>query len=117
MTEKTATRLPQKDHLKKLRDLLGLPHDALHGDKLVFQVAGERHVVASHTKDGYLSLICELGTLDAMPATAWPPLLQRQSRARQPSLPHAAQYRAQMAGAGIGEHRKKMQALRRQLRG
>jgi hypothetical protein len=65
----------QREHLRKLRDRLDLPFSTLKDDELVFVLADERHVVASYTETGHLSLICEIGELEALSVNAWRRLL------------------------------------------
>jgi hypothetical protein len=85
--ESETKQLQQKGHLQKLRDLLDLPFNTLKGDELVFQMADERHVIASCTESGHLSLICEIGKPESLSAAAWQSLLARVSSVHDYAFP------------------------------
>jgi hypothetical protein len=79
--------LYRKDHLQQLRAALELPPYTLGEEGLVFLMAAERRVMASYTDGGHLSLLCEVGRLDALRASGWRALLLRLSSAHDYDFP------------------------------
>jgi hypothetical protein len=76
-----------REHLKRLRDFLDLPMNALDDDVLAFVLADTHGAIVRYIDDQYLTLVCEIADLDTLRAEDWRPLLARLSAAYDPALP------------------------------
>lgn len=76
-----------REHIVRLRDFLDLPLDTFKDDQLTFLLGDRRSVIVWYSDAGYVTLLCEIGSLDALSADDWRSLLLNISQSYDQTFP------------------------------